>query len=1182
MERSGQKDPQRVLLDQYAKARRTLETSKAALRSCLGPMMPDNLTQSFDLYIKELDMLEKATISLLSGYSFSGTALAHSHLLSEVLNRSIKTFEICEDGSKGRVTFCSLTISLPSASGGGGLVGGDRGANIDQTIDSLSQSLHDIILDHNGLHRLIQREKKYPQLQETVDRYYWAQRALMEAFTAKPFKLTHKGVEEALDRYYNLGAAANASGRQARQRFFARQDTIVHPLIPAATLKIIEDEIWKRTELPPKVDLAVLNHHCLIPVNDVDDSANAQSTTDMQNLDESQATNTQDTTDIASATQPPGTIRAQNTNNTPNITDGMWTRKMHHCFSSMEKKGADWIKSQSSNALPGTVGILCSVEDTVLETKTICGITEAGPANESECILRRNLYGAIAAAKKAKESALHQCRRIAVIGGASHGKTSFLNELIGEQILYTDGRATTSWPFIIRHDPLAVIPELNISESHFQPFLKDIAEFRPSVYFDDIKQKTKPSQTEKNALNRWESFQKENTTFKQDIANWESKGYTFPTRTSEVEAINQMNIRIGQLIRIWYLCGLRKNQSFNDEAWPTLTVDMKNLSKETRSMRIEFVDLPGYGDTTVLKEDVVACWKAVIKNSHGVIFVYKAEKITLDKEETLTVMMSINDMCTQPNRPIITIGTHLDQHTGDSWDPSVSMEFFGWLWPDRTQEMIEKRTATVSNVLHLSAPVVIRRIKSRVEFEYDVLAEGLGGIAMSKWMDKTAASHLWPNVKPETVITGMEDLITRSKFQHAVGKVHLLALSAAKRQLKPQLSDALMHFRNVQHSNSTLLSMARKKTQELEDMARRYEEFAKNVIDFCSKWWEDRKKFATERKANMEKLASDAMSEAQNLFTSQIQHLIIQQRVGFSDQNLVFSDREKATEFIQKLQSDLRNNLHKIQLTSVVQVCHQLTKDWEDRVLQLKNYFTTMDTESVEESLRETIYNHITRHLSLSNSPIEDILSRLICKETSSTDSGSKIPDVPYLRARSKAEKIYQNDISGGPSTIPEAEGKPLCIDTIANAVNIVGVLGRPSVLATPPNFDLHPWEFLTEESAQDPIEIEQAEVQKTYMETTIRKWHQIVRNEWLDSTDGVVELCSAIGLSIVMDDLRTYRAHLKKKRKAEEAKNMPGDEFPSLILAQANCSALVGAYEGLLEECARDDLDIDPPPNHT
>ncbi|KAG8784228.1 hypothetical protein FRC20_004368 [Serendipita sp. 405] len=1207
---SSQRSPQQgLLIDQYSKARQTLEASSTTLCRRLGSRMPDRLTQSLYSCIRELEELEMSTRSLLNGYSFSDAALAQSRLLSDALRQTTELFKEIQDVDERNNTLPSLTIAPSSVSGEFELVGGDLDleAGMGDPVDFIPNSLHAVKVEHDGLHRLIQSEK-YPQLQQTKDRHYWARHALTEAFKENPFKLTHKGVQNALDKYHKAGVKAIASDAQARQKFFDQQH-IVDPLVPMTGLRIAEEEIWERTELAPVLDLAALNHHYLNPVNDVNDSVYTHNATELdENRDKAgvqRADSAENTTQLQGVI-----IDAQTANSTRDITDTVKIPRMPHCFSSMERMGAEWIESQPRNALPRTVGELCSVEDSFLEVKTFLNTTKTKSAIESECISQQSLNDAKAIAGKAKRSALRQYRRIAVVGGTSHGKTSFLNELIGEEILHTDGRASTSWPFIIRHDPLAVVPELHISNSHFQPFLQDIADVKPSVYMDKIRQKSRKTTVDNKKLRLWDSLKEKNPTFDQDIADWESRKYTFPGTTSRVGPINQMNIRIGQLIRIWYLCGLRKNQNFSDEDWPILTVAMKNIGEETRSMRIEFVDLPGYGEVTVLKEDVVACWEAVIRNSHGVIIVYRAERIQLDKDETLTLMTSIQTFA-QPNKPVIAIGTHCDHHqTERDWGMEDDMELFEWLWPEDTEKLVKKRTVTISNIWHLSAPIVIERIKTNVPFEYDALAEGSGYAAMRAWGDKEATADSWSTLTPERLVNWMEKLIKRSNFPDAVEKVYLLALSATKRQLKPQLSNALLSFSKVQHSNSTLLYMARKKTQEMEDLARQYEEFAAKVIEFCSKWWQDRGRFAAQRRTNAEKLAWDAKLDAQKKFTSLIMDLIKGQKIRVIGKTLEFLDREKASEFIQKLEFGLRAILHKVQLTSVVEVRQQLETAWDDRGLELKSCFMTVDTKSDKKSLRETISNSINKHLSLSTSSIEDILSRLLCNEATLADPGLKIPDVPYLRARSQAEKIYQTgkkedphrrvaivqyitgfkmdnltrlgSISGSiireesSGEIPDDESRPPSNDIGADVVNIVGVLGRPTVLATPPDLDLYPWKFLNgkERNVEGPIQITQDEIKETYSKGTIDKWHQTLKNEWLDSIDGVIDLCSALGLSIVIGDLSTHRAHLRKKLEAEEAKNMPGDELPCLVVAQANCCALVGAFEEVLKECARDDLD--------
>ncbi|KAG8822742.1 hypothetical protein FRC19_005331 [Serendipita sp. 401] len=1176
--------PNQILLGQYTAARQTLETTRATLRGRLGSTIPDKLISSLNTCILELEGFEMAIKSLLNGYTLSTTAAERSHFLSEVLKRNISFFEIIEDVNSGTATFFSLKIAPSPELGKCYLVGDDIDASIDDTVRSLPNALDDIRIRHNELRQMIKKDRK---VQQTVDSYYWAEHGLIEAFKAAPFKLTHKLVQDALDAYHMAGA----SDPQARQKLVVQHDTTVHPLSPVAGLEVTEEEIWERTELPPILNLAALNHHALTPVNDIEDPAYMENATDSQSSNDTQGEN--DTQDRASTPE------------IQNMTDMAKKAQLHHCFNLMRSQGANWIQLQPPSTLPKTVGELCSIEGSLLEAPNSIHSTETDFTNEGDSLLRQNLNDAIAIAK---DSAIYQYRRIAVAGCTSHGKTSFINELIGEKILFADGRAATSWPLVIRHEPLAVVPELRITQSHFEPFLRDIANFKPSLYIKKLKAKRLRPPSDSAKLREWESWQRANSTFDQDVAHWESGTYTFPRTVSGADAINHMNVRIGQLIRIWYFCGLRKHQQFSDEQWPTLAVCMKNIEDETKNMRIEFVDLPGFGEKRVLKDDVTACWEAVIRNSHGVIVIFKAEPIQLDKSEMSTSLRNLSTF-TQPNKPVIAIGTHLDELLGKQWSDKEAIGLLLHLWPEKTAEMVEKRMVLVSNAWHHSAPIVIQRINdNKIPFDYDVLAQGGGLIAMDKLLDKEEVKDQWRNRTPDGVKKYMERLIERSRFQEATMKVHLLALSAAKRQLQPQLSNAILNFNKVQYSNSIMLDMDRKKTKELEDLARQYEEFTANVIDFCLKWWQGRGAAPTAGKGEMEELFSEANTQAMDEISSLIESIMRQQEIKVVGQTLEFLDRETATGFFQKLEFDLRDALYDLQTMLLPQVRQLLEETWKNRVQELEDYFMVVAANPSEKSLRETIHNNITRQLSFSSTSIEYILSRLLYKEAASTDPGAKTQELPFLRARSQAEKIYQNGRKADPDrrveivqqttgfkavnltrlgsisesfteeensdVIPEDKLSPPTNDLEADVINIVGVLGRPIVLATPPDLDLYPWEFLTVENIEGPIRIPQEEIVRTYSAGIIKNWHQIVSNDCLDSIDGAIDLCSALGLSIVTGDLRTHRANLKQKLAAEEAKSMHGDQLPNLVLAQANCCALVGAFEEVLKECARDDLD--------
>ncbi|KAG8868841.1 hypothetical protein FRC20_002703 [Serendipita sp. 405] len=699
----------------------------------------------------------------------------------------------------------------------------------------------------------------------------------------------------------------------------------------------------------------------------------------------------------------------------------------------------------------------------------------------------------------------------------------------------------------------------------------------------------------------WNTW-KEDPDFIQDVAKWEGGSYHFPENTSTSKEICKMGVRIGWLVRMWYLFEGHKTSEIVDENWPTLTVHMRELAEEMRDRPIE--------------SDVTARWETVMEKSHAAILVFKADRGQIDSDETFKLLNKIRTKVFKDKKPFIAVGTHLDTHSLDpanpDWTNKDAESLFRPLWFDESAAIVPKRVVLVSNKLYASAPVVIKRIKENI-WAYEKLAEGEGMAAMHSYMPPERAKKAWHKENPSDVTQSMDEYIKDSRFQIAASRIRLLSMSAFKGQIRAPLSELELKLNSLKSSYSCVLDVACQKAETLDYYKKKYDEFAQKTSEFCQIWWHRQSGFAFSEMKEIQKLAWAAKEEVIASFIAGVDVIIQESKFSVSSDVITIPDSESASAFITAIETKLRTILDSTQEYYLETARKQLELAWEERLNELGQYFDQSndrgDGDAITPPGISTFLNYIRsgitaklKGVSLSTSTIGDILSSLIDRRMAEMGTEVRAGDTGFLYARQLAETTYRKgekgdarrrtaivrymtgfnikaleDIGRLTETQPDEElpretFRPHPASIRADTVNVVGVLIRPAVNATSnsSSTDLYSWDFLSTPPKEE-IHVSKMLIIKTYTTEIIEQWHGIMENEWLDSSDGVIELCSSIGLSIVRDDFEKRRKVLTGKMEDQE-KALLG--LQTLILAQANCAALSSAVEQLVHECSTEDLD--------
>ncbi|KIM27752.1 hypothetical protein M408DRAFT_164124 [Serendipita vermifera MAFF 305830] len=184
--------------------------------------------------------------------------------------------------------------------------------------------------------------------------------------------------------------------------------------------------------------------------------------------------------------------------------------------------------------------------------------------------------------------------RICVFGLFNGGKSSFINALIGKQVLYSDNGLATAWPIVVCHDKHALHPELEIPPGALKPFLDLLGKYKFSELRDPEKKHdiakfrdqydwvTSASNKEIQYLKIFEDPPKD------FLANVKS------TSDNPSAVMNKVN-EINRLVRFcWQLCPTGGDTPITSNMWPKIKVEFQFFSGQ--DLQIELLDCPGSGE----------------------------------------------------------------------------------------------------------------------------------------------------------------------------------------------------------------------------------------------------------------------------------------------------------------------------------------------------------------------------------------------------------------------------------------------------------------------------------------------------------------------------------------------------------------------------------------------------------
>ncbi|PVF91867.1 hypothetical protein CPB86DRAFT_820138 [Serendipita vermifera] len=1022
--------------------------------------------------------------------------------------------------------------------------------NLQVTLGSINEAKGRFELYYSSIMRLYQDHNS----DSLLVKYIIAQRALGLAFDKTPFYITHQCMQKELhSHFYNLIKTQTPQ----RQQFLLGQGPIELPPSPGAE-GVDEGHIFSTLKEPPHLHIPVLNHYSFDP--------------------------------------PP--------------TDSL---RMRYCFRLIQKKSKAWVKGLSSKQLESIVTEFVPTDTGHLRAVLTSDSADQLPWRDITSMIEQKLMDV---EKKAKDiwDVKNSYRRVAVLGATGHGKSSFINSVIGEDVLHSQGGATTSWPVIVRHVPKQSTPTLEINPDHFRPFVDEIYKLQPSKVIRDLEGKasTKPgtlSRPENTQLTKWKSYQDDNAEFVEQVAQYESGKYVFPQKVEGLTEIAKMNLRIGHLIRLCYLFEKRNLQK--DDNWPLLTITMKHIGEYHDLGRFEFVDLPGRGEILIPEADVNAQWEQVLTMCHGAILVFKADKIYTCDSGYIKLVENIKKLV--QNIPAIAIGTCLDQGTGDSpWTEKDTREISERLWAktNSDRDLHKSRCAVVSNIWWRSGKVLIERVKSGIS-DYDKLRKGEGKEVMERIIAPDLAEVI--KLSPEKLEVPIQRFIDNSYMLEGFKRISQLKSCAARMALIPELVSIQGSIRELGDKYREQLDYSGRTSQQMEAIRSGYDDLKIKTEKFGLAWFHGRTAFAKAQREQMGTIAADIKKNVQADFWQVIkEHQPLFSRLS-EDGTLHFEDHKEAEEYIRSVENVLRDTLDQAQRTWESTARAHISNAWDKRVKALNDIFEFDQSSQIDgkqhfrERFREQVRVELEKY-TLSKTPIENLLVQLVADKAKVTKHQARqSTSNAWIRSRKKMEDLLKANGKGMPEetagrsrfskyfleypfsdsdatetgpktrTIDPADSPPTADDLSESAHDTLGILSRSGVTVSAvghSRLELYPWPFLEDADWDAPVELKVEKIREVYTQQFIEPWFSIKEREALQSSDGAIDVCATLGMKVLGGITNSRRTLLEAKRIGDD-KTLNDASITSLILSLANCVSIDEAIGTLRTECYQDQLEF-------
>ncbi|KLO16273.1 hypothetical protein SCHPADRAFT_995240 [Schizopora paradoxa] len=212
---------------------------------------------------------------------------------------------------------------------------------------------------------------------------------------------------------------------------------------------------------------------------------------------------------------------------------------------------------------------------------------------------------------------------IAICGMVKAGKSTFLNAIIGQDILPSDGFVTTTaWPCRIRHVAGLAKPMLTLDPKYLQSralelqkkkygarmehYKPPIEENRYDALFEAVPDGPILAPTSKNireaeeALGIYRNWIDLHANTKRNLKRIEGPNFALPDKAEGAEDVTDLLGLINDIVRLcWrFHVPLEKSHKLCGE-WPLLTVEFDAFRSERNTVQVfEFLDLPGFGEKT--------------------------------------------------------------------------------------------------------------------------------------------------------------------------------------------------------------------------------------------------------------------------------------------------------------------------------------------------------------------------------------------------------------------------------------------------------------------------------------------------------------------------------------------------------------------------------------------------------
>lgn len=777
--------------------------------------------------------------------------------------------------------------------------------------------------------------------------------------------------------------------------------------------------------------------------------------------------------------------------------------------------------------------------------------------------------------------------RFAVCGAMSHGKSTVINQIIGDELLHAEERATTGWPLIIRNDPDRSEPKLELNPGHFDPFLKVLREAKIT-----------------ESSSRWKDWDPRAVHYvglsnevKSHLLEFEEPGFTLPKEVEGKDNVIRWNSRINTLIRLSYMFAEseQKRPQVENNDWPLLTVAFNGIEGLPNGM--ELVDLPGNGEAYIPEGDTKAQWEDVIGSSHGTIFVFKASGSVVDEKSGKAMRKNIVNQ--NGRRPLIAVGTHSDTLVVGHRKPKWTQEATNVLLKEFS--IPPERLCITSPFLYLSAHYALQVLPKQGPEQklppWEDICCTLASDALKKYF---LEGDGWASTTIEDAREKMQKIQKAYGGHQTLEALRTYMSDGAKLYQTRTLADEFkLTIEVLGEAYKSILDAANKQHRSHDEAERQCSVLQNQTTEFCYNWYSTRVAF-TESSL---RAIQDYLDETREKALKETSLLVRHEANGNADEVYVtFHDRYKAVEFLSRVESQLKRRLTLLQDELVENVRRTANSAWKNCLEDLKTSFRLemFDTDGripLAQALQEEVSTELDH---ISATPMIEAIRKQIDKRISETRFGpfSTADKGIALWARAKAEmaafskgkketqrsesfmsrwfRLSTPDQDGvttraslGSSTksisliedhTDNWEGVSRPEELGADMYNTVGFLMRAPVLASASGDSLTTeiWPFL-KEPAHKKVTLGISDVIRKYHSLAVSSWFEIIQEECHKSVTGAIDISSGQGLQTV---LLAMKNKTKKIKESSQLAEMPLDKgaLEGLILSRANCEAALAA----------------------